>query len=105
LVFQVDWHARGIKNGFLTMSYTVFYDGASNGRHCRAQCFQTGGDDMKSARLFTTADVVKINQRMINREPAPLAPDIRDRFLRDVRFSREQINSAFAAARRRLGEA
>lgn len=63
------------------------------------------GNDMKSERLFTTADVVKINQRLIKRESAPLAPDIRDRYLRDVRFSREQINSAFAAARRRLNEA
>jgi hypothetical protein len=58
--------------------------------------------NMSNLRLFSRADVLRINQRMIARGAAPVTSEISDKILREVRFSREQINNAYAAARRQL---
>jgi hypothetical protein len=74
---------------------------------CQMDCNISGKEElgMSNPRLFSRADVLRINQRTIMREAAPLASEISNKILREVRFSREQINSAFAAARRQVAKA
>lgn len=52
-------------------------------------------------RKFTIEDIREINQRVIDGRHQPLSETSR-RILRHVRFSRVEINAAFAAARKKL---
>lgn len=56
---------------------------------------------MKDMNFFTIYDVRKINQNRINRTSSNLTDltPISQKFVRETRFTGEDINQAFAAAR------
>lgn len=57
-------------------------------------------------RLFSRELIRKVNQDMIDRKPVDMSglPASVAETIRNTRFSREQIDRAFAEARRRLAE-
>jgi hypothetical protein len=55
------------------------------------------------ARLFTLEDIDEIRRMMIEGRKYQVSSDAAKRILRDTRFTPEEINEAYAQARRSLG--